>query len=319
MAAHHPVDKYKLSEIDDPDRPAYLAWRGQAYAQLQAIPAYMVLFLASMAAIGGPAPIPYPAGAAGVCMRQSVANFFAHLYGCLKGATLMMVAQAMPAITTVEGIFFVLEREWNVDAPIDENNRVTSFYNDAYDDKRDGDLKAWIRAKYTLVLQCGHAIPPGVSRTAAMKLVLTSKMPSCFDEVTSRMRTEVNLTWENMRDRLLDYDKSNPRIKRERQQQALVAQTTQHMTALIATAAAKNKKNKTVADEIVLAATEDTSSFQGMCHNCGVWGHMGRNCPKPSKKGRGKGGKKGKKGGKKGKGKGKKGKGKGKKGGRKGW
>ena len=330
MAAVPPViTRFSVPEIEDPTLPQYRAWKGQMTANIASIPGLLPIWNVAMTAVAGVFPVAglvYPGAAAGASMRQSTGVLYAATYGACKGNSLLLVSQQNAQNLT--DIVKILDVEYDRNATIDQNITMASFYADKWEETK-MELRAFINWKYSLVLQCQLQIPAGPARNAAMNFTLTTHMPPAFDEVTSACRV-ADLTWQETRDRILDFDRANPKSKREAQQKALLASARgmikSENAALMARVGdmeqamlASQYENKSSGgassskqdDTGLFAGGAPTKGkFDGECHKCGKWGHSQKFCysknvlptwKQPKNKGKGKNKKgKGKKGGKKG-------------------
>ena len=319
------ISRFSIQEIDDPTAQNYREWRGQLQASTTSIPGYLPLHNTAMLGAGGlgagpPIAVVYPGGVAGAEMRTSVGILFAAAYGALKGNALRIISQQ--PVATIEFLIFSLDDEFDRQQAIDENTSMADFYREKYDESK-MEVRMWISEKYQKMLLCPNLIPVG-ARNGAMMFALTMLMPSAFDEVCNRARTEAGLAWQDVRDRLIDYDKANPRARREQQNRALVAQITNRVEQAMTARTVQDPPADPPAGGDPPAirdppAIDDrrergylAQQFYGTCHKCKKWGHSAKFCKdKNVRKDFDKGGKKG--GGKKGKGRGTgKGKGKGK-------
>ena len=163
-------------------------------------------------------------------------------------------------------------------------------------------------------------------------------MPEEFDEITNHCRTQQGIVWQDIRERLIEYDKACPKGKREKSERQITGLQSQVKSLLgevhgLRAAVNSSTGSGAVPDghlEAVDANYAGGATFQGKCNFCKKWGHRARDADgKPvckklvfhEKQGKGAGADnrtrkpfdKFKKDGK-GKGKGKKGKGKGKRG-----
>ena len=276
-------------------------------AQMASIVGFLPLYQAARA--GDPnTDIVWPGGAPGVAMNRSVAKLYAAVMTALKGAALRIVVQLNA--NNILTVMRTLEGEFLRNQVIDQNINVSDFYGTRFDDSK-YELRDWINRKYAILLECPQLIPVA-GRNAAMTYALTSLMPEAFDEVVNRCRTEAGLQWQDIRDRLIDWDRSNPKAKREKQNKALLSQV-QALNARLENVEKSPNKNKsaelvcvpnpTPTDPAAVQANI-AQQFWGTCHKCKKWGHSARYCTvKGVRKTDDKPGKNGK-GGKKGKGKG---------------
>ena len=315
------ISRFSIQEIDDPTAQECRQWRGQLVASITSIPGYLPLHNTAMHGAGGgggpPIAAVYPAGAAGVEVRTSVGILSAAAFAALKGNALRIICQQPAA--TIGAMIFSLGDEFDRQQAIDENTNMADFYREKYDGPRMG-VRMWISEKCQRVLLCPTLTPVG-ARNGAVMFALAMLMPSAFGEVCNRARAEAGLAWQGVRGRLIDYDKANPRARREQQGRALVAQiqgrAEQGMNARIEQLEQQPPANRDPPATRGPPTVDDrrergylAPQFYGTCHKCKKWGHSAKFCKgKKVRKDDDKGGKKG--GGKKGKGRGK-GKGKGK-------
>ena len=317
------ITKFSVPDlVDNPSRSVYLGWRQQLQAQIGSIPGFAVRYIAAMAAVP-PVQVAYAVGVAGTEMQASQNCLFAAVMSVMNGTMLQHVANNNPL--TLVDLVTLLNGEYARAAAIDNNAEVAEFYHGRFNPKTE-QLQNWINAKHGIMLKNAVAFPAAVHEPM-MIMVLTTNLPPEFDEVTNRCRTEQGLLWRTCRDRLIDYDKCNPKRKREQQEQAMNArvdgvvrlQVDGQMQALHAKIDSINT-NKSAPVKKSLDKEKETSlwagaKFTGACNYCKKIGHKENDCyAKARQTGGGKGGKKGAKhhqnGGKKGKdkGRGKKGK-----------
>jgi len=312
--------RFAIPELDQPNTEDMRSWGFQVRAQMASINGFLPVYQAARAADPNGA-IVWPAGAPGVAMNRAAAKLYAAVMAALKGAALRIVVQlnANDIVTVMR----TLEGEFLRNQVIDQNINVADFYGTRFDDGK-YELRDWINRKYAILLECPQLIPVA-GRNAAMTYALTSLMPEAFDEVVNRCRTEAGLQWQDIRDRLIDWDRSNPKSKREKQNKALMSQVQALNARLQTIENSPPKKNEEALECIPVEPAQPAETagvranladqFWGTCHKCKKWGHSARFCTirtvrkdddkggknKSGKKGKGKKGGKGGKGGRKGK------------------
>ena len=138
-----------------------------------------------------------------------------------------------------------------------------------------------------------------------MLFVLTNNAGRKFQEVTNRARTET-VTWEVVRDRLVDFEKANVGAGDETAEKTIRAMQakTQVLEKKVADFA---KSGAGAASSSNLPPLQDdgfefpphsqeekaffsgeSNQFKGKCHSCGKFGHTRRYCRNPDSKGKGK-------------------------------
>jgi hypothetical protein len=302
--------------VDNPSRSVYLGWRQLLQAQIGSIPGYAVRYIAAMAAVP-PVPVVYAVGVAGADMQASQNCLFAAVMSVMNGTMLQHVANNNPL--NLVDLVTLLNGEYARTAAIENNAEVAEFYHGRFNPKTE-QIQNWINAKHGIMLKNPTAFPVAIHEPM-MIMVLTTNLPPEFDEVANRCRTEQGLLWRTCRDRLTDFDKCNPKRKREQNEQAMAAkvevvrlEVNDQMDALHAEVDAIGIKKsapvkKTLNKEAGLWAG---AKFTGTCNYCKKVGHKEDDCyaKQNANGGLKKGSKHHQNGGKKGKGKvrGKKGK-----------
>jgi hypothetical protein len=310
------LSKYSVPALDNPTPQEWREWMGQVQALVNAVPNYGPLYTVAMNG-NPPVPVVYPGGAAGNRIHEAANLLYASVYTALRGDSLRIATdqQVGDLITMI----VALRDEWGTDQQIDHHTTLREIYEQRFCE--DQELKIWIGKKWSKVLAIPLLIPAN-ARNPAMIYVLTSLLPSAFDEVCNRARTEPNLQWQVLRSRLVDYDKACPKAKREQSIKDANALVTRVQTAENRLQSMTQQMANLNSQTVPTTPADDThalTAFEGKCHKCKKWGHMSKDCRVPKgggKKGGGKhGGKQGvwkgnnknknNKGGKKGKGKGK--------------
>ncbi len=303
------INKFEIPTLSNPSAAEFRQWRGQATASMSSIPDYKPLYDVSYAALPGAIlPIAYPVGVAGQHMRASEGILYANMYGVMRDQALATITRAN--VNTCMGLMYALTQEFDEVAVVDENILVTEFYNNKYPDNGSIALKDWCNRKSEILGLCPNQLP-GAAHNGAMVYCLTNLLPSTFDEVCSRARTDA-IPWRAIQARLIDFDKANPKAKRETNI-AMNARTLALGRAAVGPILSPGAPAVPPPAAVVHAHYTDNGGdhyqFQGYCRNCNKWGHKEADCwskkgkgKKHVKKGAPKKGK-GKKGGKKGKGK----------------
>ena len=222
------ISRFTVQDLDDPTPQQYREWKGQLVASITSIPNYLAVHNTAMAGAGGgggPPIAPVFLGP-GQDMGTSVGVLFAAAYAAMRGNAPRLVTQH--AVTSVEQLIYALGDEFDRRHTIDENTAMAEFNQERFDDTK-MELRQWISQKYQKMLLCPNLIP-AAARNGSMIYALTMLLPPAFDEVCNRARVEQGLTWQDVRDRLVDYDKACPKAKREQQNRALVAQITNSVT-----------------------------------------------------------------------------------------
>ena len=266
------ITKFEIPTLSNPSAAELRQWRGQFHASLLSIPDYKLLYDATYAALPG-AVVPIPYPA-GVPGQHMRAS---------------------------EGILY---------AAVYGVMRDQEVYNNKFPDNGSIALKEWCNRKSEILGLCPNQLP-APAHNGAMVYALTNLLPSTFDLVCSTARTDA-IGWRAIQARLVDFDKANPKAKRE-------SNLAMNARIVALEKAAANPIPNPVAPAALPPAADvhshynnaDTGGyqFQGYCRKCNAWGHKAVDCWS-KKQDKGKGGKKGVKKGdnKKGKGKGKGGK-----------
>ena len=287
-------NRFVVPDLENPSTPEYLAWRAVNHAQASSIAGYLPLVNAAIAAAPGgpPAAIVYP----NATMTTAANKLFADTYAALKAETLLNVAQMQP--TNWPELIYLLDRQYNRNMAIDQNNALKEFHMVKFNEQGSQSLREWCNEKYGLLIRAGNNVP-AAGRDAQMRCVLTSLLPSSFDEVCNRCRINPPNTWEDIRDALVDFDLANPRSKREANTKPVTALATR--LEEVEKELRKQSEKTNEPGDVVPSLYSNTGGFEGYCRKCHKYGHKAANC---WSKGKGKG----KKGGvrkdpKKGKGK----------------
>ena len=303
------ITKFEIPTLSNPSAAELRQWRGQFHASLLSIPDYKLLYDATYAALpGAVVPIAYPAGVPGQHMRASEGILYAAVYGVMRDQALSTITRDQ--VNNLAGLMYSLTHEFDEVAVVDENILVTEFYNNKFPDNGSIALKDWCNRKSEILGLCPNQLP-APAHNGAMVYALTNLLPSTFDLVCSTARTDA-IGWRAIQARLVDFDKANPKAKRE-------SNLAMNARIVALEKAAANPIPNPVAPAALPPAADvhshynnaDTGGYQfeGYCRKCNAWGHKAVDCWS-KKQDKGKGGKKGVKKGdnKKGKGKGKGGK-----------
>ena len=177
-----------------------------------------------------------------------------------------------------------LDNEYKAKTPVEQNNIQKQFLKDEWDPKKQPDLKMYAKAKFDLQKLIPNLIAPQ-TLNQNMCSMLTNTMPPHFAEVCGRLRTSSEaLTWYQVRDQLVDFDKS--RSDEKQQVHGNVYAATGSETGV-------GKSMKQMADAITMLAKgkgkygggkgKGGKRFNGNCYKCGKPGHRQANCQSKGK------------------------------------
>ena len=135
--------------------------------------------------------------------KKKIASLGSDIRSSLEGDALRICSSK-----NLKDLYEVLKelKSWGAKvSPAEASSLMQDFNTGKYDLKKHGSLKVWIAEKFAQCLRLSESIHPS-TRETQMRQAIVSNLPPHFEELASRIRADPPATWQEIEDRIIDWD-----------------------------------------------------------------------------------------------------------------